>query len=110
MKLLLDQNLSRKLVSKLNVIFPETEHVSKFNLERKDDIEIRNFAKEKEYIILTQDADLFEMMLLNGFPPKIIWIRCGNTSSKNILDLLMENKEAILRFETDNESGCIELE
>ena len=110
MKLLLDQNLSRKIVSKLIDAFPGTEHVSKFKLEEENDIEVRKFAKEKQFIIVTQDADFFEMMLMNGFPPKIIWLRCGNTSSKNILELLINNKETILRFENDKESGCIELD
>lgn len=110
MKLLLDQNLSRKLVSKLNNLFPGTEHVSKFNLERKDDAEIRKFANENQFIIVTQDADFFEMMLMKGFPPKIIWLRCGNTSSQTVLKLIINNSETIHRLDTDSTIGCIELE
>ena len=50
------------------------------------------------------------MMLMNGFPPKIIWIRCGNTSSKYILNLLVENMDVIVKFESNPEIGCIEIE
>lgn len=82
----------------------------KFNLERKDDFEVRKFAKENEFVVVTQDADFFEMMLMNGFPPKIIWIRCGNTSSKYILNLLVENMDVIVKFESNPEIGCIEIE
>ena len=82
----------------------------KFNLERKDDFEVRKFAKENEFVVVTQDADFFEMMLMNGFPPKIIWRRCGNTSSKYILNLLVENMDVIVKFESNPEIGCIEIE
>ena len=110
MKLLLDQNLSRKLVSKLNKLFPGTAHVSKFNLERKDDDEIRKFANENQFIIVNQDADFFEMMLMKGFPPKIVWLRCGNTSSQTVLKIIINNSETIHRLDTDSTIGCIELE
>lgn len=110
MKLLLDQNISRKLVSTLIELYPETEHVTKFKLEGKNDFEIRIFALENNFVVVTQDADFFEMMLMNGFPPKIIWLRCGNTSSKYILELLIDNKDAIEKFQADENSGCIELE
>jgi predicted nuclease of predicted toxin-antitoxin system len=39
--------------------------------------------------------------MLKGFPPKVIWIRLGNCSTKTIESLLRDNYEAILSFEGD---------
>jgi hypothetical protein len=42
-----------------------------------------------------------ELLMLKGFPPKVIWIRLGNCSTKTIESLLRDNYEAILSFEGD---------
>ena len=70
MKLLFDQNLSRKLVYRLADIFPEASHVQFHNLAEKTDTEIWKFAKENDFCIVTQDADFPEKVRLLGAPPK----------------------------------------
>ena len=110
MKLLLDQNISRKLILDLDKIFSGTAHISNFNLEKETDKKIREFAFENNFTIVTQDADFFEKMLLKGFPPKIVWLKCGNTSTKNILKIIIENQKAIEHLHNDKTLGCLELE
>jgi predicted nuclease of predicted toxin-antitoxin system len=60
-KLLLDQNLSFRLVKKLEVKFPGTEQVKRLNLTNKSDRDIWEFAKQKNdsltYVI--QDHEIF---------------------------------------------------
>ncbi len=58
MKLLLDQNISPKLVSSLKPVYPETSHVSDAGLDRAQDEEIWSFAVEYDFTILTKDSDL----------------------------------------------------
>lgn len=88
MRLLFDQNLSHKLVDRLADIFPNSSHVKVFNLSSKDDHEVRKFAMENGYSIETQDSDFYELALIHGAPPKIVWIRSGNSSTTYIEDLL----------------------
>ena len=57
MKLLFDQNLSRKLVSRLDDIFPGSSHVQFHDLADKTDTVIWDFAKLKRFCIVTQDAN-----------------------------------------------------
>ena len=54
MKLLFDQNLSRKLVTRLADIFPNSSHVQFHNLTQAEDIEIWEFAKAQDFCIVTQ--------------------------------------------------------
>lgn len=108
MKLLFDQNLSFKLVQKTSDIFPESSHVKFHNLQEKDDILVRQFALENRFIIVTQDSDFYDLAILHGIPPKVIWIRSGNSSTHHIEQLLRENVMAIFNFSNDSKI-CLEL-
>jgi len=94
LKLLLDQNLSRKLVNRLADIFPDLSHVQLHELAERDDREIWEFAKNNNFCIVTQDAGLNSVNLsqLKGSPPKIIWLRCGNMpTSHNVHGSTLSN-------------------
>jgi len=43
-RLLLDQNLSRRPVGTLNTDFPDSTHVAEFGLETSTDKDVRDFA------------------------------------------------------------------
>ena len=82
MKILLDQNLSYKLVNKLDFLYLDMKHVSSFNLQTSDDKTIWEFARANHFALVTKDADFYDFSLLKGFPPKIIWLKCGNSIKK----------------------------
>ena len=112
MKLLLDQNISFRLVNKITEHFPESNQVRQLGLENSTDIEIWNYAREKNYTIVTFDTDFFDFSIIKGAPPKVIWLRTGNTSTKNIEKLLLSKKESILEFISSKEMsniGCLEI-
>ncbi|WP_157162651.1 DUF5615 family PIN-like protein [Cylindrospermum stagnale] len=53
MKLLFDQNLSRKLVTRLADVFPNSSHVQFQGMEERTDTEIWEFASFlKQYLYL----------------------------------------------------------
>ena len=110
MKLLLDQNISYRLVKKLGAIYPDTEHVTKLGLNNKTDREIWETAKTKGYTIVTFDADFYDLGLTYGSPPKVIWIRSGNATTKNLERLLTDKREQILHFEADPHLTCLEID
>jgi len=94
-KLLLDENLSRKIVPFLNAAYPGSSQVILEGLERADDAEIWQHAKKNDFVIVTKDSDFHELSLLRGAPPKVIWLRFGNTSKATVIHQLIENREAI---------------
>lgn len=110
MKLLLDENLSRRLPPFLQLLYPGTSQVVLEGLERADDAEIWAFAKEYEFTIVTKDSDFHELSLLNGSPPKVIWLRCGNSSKANLIRLLTQRHAEIATSLADEDVNCVEIE
>ncbi|MBK9980873.1 MAG: DUF5615 family PIN-like protein [Saprospiraceae bacterium] len=108
MKLLFDQNISFRIINKIIDIFPEAISVRELQKENPHDFEIWKYAKTNEYSIVTFDSDFIDLSNLKGFPPKIIWLRIGNTSTKNIAERLRIEKENIANF-IKSESAFLEI-
>jgi len=100
-KLLPDENPSRRLVRALEPFYPGSTHVSEIGLERADDQAVWRHAREHGFAIVTEDADFAERVLAEGPPPKVVWIRRGNCSTHEIEGLLRERREEVLEFEGD---------
>ena len=110
MKLLFDNNLSHKLVERLGDIFPNSTHVMTIKLDESEDKEIWNFAKENNFTIVTKDADFNEINLIEGFPPKIIWLRVGNCKILAIEKIIRSNYVVVNDFYNNQISGIIEID
>ena len=78
MKLLLDQNLSWKLVGQLEALYPGTSHIKTVVSAETDDRDIWLYAKENGFVIVSKDDDFEQRSILLGHPPKVVWIRLGN--------------------------------
>lgn len=112
MKLLFDQNISFRIVRKIQDEFPQTCQVRQVGLENVKDIQIWEYAKENDFVIVTFDADFYDFALVKGIPPKIIWLRTGNTTTQNIEKILRDKKEMIQEFiESDDykQVACLEI-
>ena len=109
MKLLFDQNLPLRLVNSLSDLYPNSAHVMGLELDRALDQEIRCYALQNDFAIVTKDADFGELNLVFGFPPKVIWIRRENCSTKDVEDLLRENRNLIESLGEDPKSGALML-
>ena len=109
MKLLLDQNISHRLVDKINSLFPGSEQVRRLGFENKPDKNIWDFARKKDFTIVTFDSDFYDMSLLLGHPPKVIWIKVGNLTTKNIELIIKEKTDQIKYFIADDEISCLEI-
>jgi predicted nuclease of predicted toxin-antitoxin system len=109
MKLLFDHNLPPLLVSRLQDLFPQSQHVFTIGLDRASDLQIREYAREGGFLIVTKDADFSDLCVLFGFPPKIIWIRRGNCSAKSVEDILSGHQQEIQSLEDDPTNGVLTL-
>ena len=113
MKLLFDQNISYRIVKKVSDRFPGCLHVSSCGLNDAEDSNIWAFAKHNNYTIVTSDSDFYDLALVRGIPPKIIWIREGNLSTSELADLLVEKYQVIISFMSgegaSEENACLEL-
>ncbi len=109
MKLLFDQNLSRKLVNRLADIFPDASHVQFHGFTEAMDSEIWDFAKIQGFCLVTQDADFAERSRLYGSPPKVIWLRCGNTPTSSVEAMLRAGADAIQELSDSASLDCLEV-
>ena len=109
MKLLLDQNISYRLVKKLESLFPGTQQVNTLGLIDKPDRLIWEFAKREEFIIVTFDSDFYDLCLTLGHPPKLIWIKSGNITTENLYRIFSAKASQIHHFTEDNELSCLEI-
>ena len=98
MKLLLDQNLSWRLVSELQELFPGSRHVREAGMDRADDVVVWEHAKREGFMILSKDSDFQQRSLLYGAPPQCIWLRIGNCSTTEIAKLIRKHAADIREF------------
>ena len=77
MKLLLDEDLSPRLVDSIGGMYPGSEHVHNLRLGGSDDSEVWDRAKRDGFAIVSKDSDFAERSVLESDSPKVIWIRLG---------------------------------
>ena len=101
MRLLFDHHLSHKLVRRLADLFPGSTQTRLLGLERADDPIIWNHAKTHGFVIVTLDADFSDLSVLRGHPPKVVWLRCGNSTVARVEQLLRANAGRMIAFAAD---------
>lgn len=112
MKLLFDQNISYRIIPKVADVFPQAKHISQVGLANAEDVDIWLFAKNEGFVVVTFDSDYFDISMINGCPPKIIWLRTGNLNTKAIIELILSHKDAITDFVLKPEYAdiaCLEI-
>ena len=77
MKLLFDENLSPKLPRLVATLFPDSAHV-------------------RECGLLGQQPSL-----LYGHPPKLVWLRIGNCTRPQLVQLITSHEQDIHSLDTD---------
>ena len=69
--------------------------VRDIGLREACDTDIFFAARQAEAVVLTKDADFADLLARHGPPPRVIWLRCGNTSNANLRHLLTNQWTAI---------------
>jgi predicted nuclease of predicted toxin-antitoxin system len=108
-KLLFDENISHKLARALMDLFPDSVHPRNIGLKSRDDRAIWDYARDHDFIIVSKDSDFYQRSLLYGHPPKIIWIRRGNCSTKTIEIILRNHYDDIKSFDSDTQEAILIL-
>ena len=109
MSLLLDENLSPRLTSRLAAPFPGLIHVRDVGLKQAADEEIWDWAKENSYIVITADGDFVALVKRRGSPPKLIHVERCDFPFQVIEELLRQNAIRISEFEKDPIAGLSTL-
>ncbi len=109
MKLLLDENLPPGLARQLVAAFPGTVHVRDCGLLGRTDAEVWEHARAHHFAIVSKDSDFNQRSLLHGHPPKVVWLRLGNCTTRQVLNLLLSHEQDILAHETNTVESVLVL-
>jgi predicted nuclease of predicted toxin-antitoxin system len=102
-KLLFAENLSPTLVTLLKDLYPDSTHVHALDLGSTPDHTVWNFARQQGYVLVSKDSDFYELSLLWGHPPKVIWLRLGNCSTREVETLLRHHYPHLQAFFQDSD-------
>lgn len=109
MRLLLDENLSDRVIPRIIDLYPDSLHVKTLGLVSTDDGIIWEYAKMNGFMIVSKDADFHQRSILYGHPPKFIYLRIGNSPTAKITQILRDNVGTIAQFEECEEESILIL-
>lgn len=107
--LLLDENIAARLVEALADRYPGSLHVAHLGLAAAPDRAIWEYARDHNLVLVSKDQDFLRFSVLYGPPPKVIWLRLGNCSTDEIIQLLNRRQSEIESFITDAEAGFLAI-
>ncbi|CAG0968841.1 hypothetical protein PHYC_01130 [Phycisphaerales bacterium] len=109
MKLLLDENLSPRLVTLLADVFPGSTHVRDCGLKSASDPAVWEYARTNGFAIISKDADFRQRSILYGAPPKVLGLLVGNCSTAHVESIVRHGAPLIQVFEQDPAAAFLEL-
>ena len=101
MKLLFDENLSPKLPRLLATLFPDSAHARECGLRGLPDENVWEYACANGFTIVSKDSDFHQRSLLYGPPPKIVWLRIGNCTRQQLVQLITTHEQDIRALDAD---------
>jgi predicted nuclease of predicted toxin-antitoxin system len=108
-RLLLDENLSHRLLLHLGPTFLGSTHVRAARLTGSSDTEVWSYAAKEGFVLVTKDDDFRQLSFLRGAPPKVIWVVAGNAGTTAIAALLARHEAAIEAFSRGGEESLLVL-
>lgn len=109
MKLLLDENLSRRLLPKLSPHYPGSTHVALEGLQQASDADVWQFAKLHDFVVVSKDDDFTALSTLHGRPPCLIKLSVGNCDNEPLAQILVSQLGLIEAQFEDAAVSMVEL-
>ena len=107
MRLLLDQNLSWRLIRLLEPNFPDVVHVSTIGLSQATDQQIWIYAMLHQFIIVSKDSDFQNFIPGNNSFPKFIWVKIASARTATIAQSLIDHFDHIAAFAQSTTVGLL---
>jgi predicted nuclease of predicted toxin-antitoxin system len=79
-------------------VFPDSLHVRDVGLAAADDLDVWRHAAQHDLVIVSKDADFHQLSFTRGAPPKAVWIRIGNCSTRQVEELLRRHAADVTAF------------
>jgi len=109
MRLLLDQNLSRRLVRLLAHEYPGVAHVLLIGMAQEEDTNIWNDAAANDYVIVSKDKDFYQRSVAMGHPPKVVHLKLGNCRVQEVAGAFLARPGHVRDFLSHNKKSYLIL-
>lgn len=109
MRLLLDENLSARLVAALGDVYPSSAHLEHAGLLGAPDGAVWEYAAAGGYVLVTKDEDFQRLSIVRGPPPKVVWMRLGNCATADVARLLRLRYADVARFVAHEDAAFLAL-
>ena len=107
--ILLDENLSPKLVARLNDVLPMVS-AQNVGLRQASDLAVWTYAVDHEFdAILTADKDFAAMAAKLGSPPKVIRLDRHNYSTQVVEEVIRRDLDLIFAFLRSSDTPLLVL-
>ena len=93
----------------LSDLFPNSFHVRHVGMKATIDPIVWDYAKDNNLMIVSKGADMHDLSLVFGNPPKVIWLRLGSCSTSQVESLLSQNFDTIKLFYEDESLSLLAL-
>ena len=90
-------------------LFPDSIHVRDVGMKATDDPVVWDHAKDNNFMIVSKDADMHDLSLVFGEPPKVVWLQLGNCSTRQVENLLRRDFDVIKLFYEDEHVSLLTL-
>lgn len=108
MKLLVDQNISWRVLRLIGDAFPGSVHVDEVGLGGETpDIDIWQHAADNGFTVLTKDSDFNSLALTRATPPKVVWLQLGHAATEAIAATVLARKDDIEAFEATQDESVL---
>ena len=74
------------------------------------DCEIWDFAKARDFVIVSTDSDFYDLAATLGPPPKVVWLRRWTHPTKDAEHVLRREAIRITEFAADPDLGILVLD
>ena len=109
MKLLIDQNISKKIIESINDTFTDSIHVNSITPTVNSDEELWEYAIKNDFILLTTDSDFFNQSIVSEQSPKIILVQGEVITSNKMEWALRVNQVSIEQFIAEDPANCLTI-
>jgi len=89
MTIWVDAHISPRLASWINEKIPyEAYSLRRIGLRDANNREIYEAARSADAVIISKDSNFLDLIGKYGSPPRLIYLRCGNTTNQRLREIL----------------------
>lgn len=110
MRLLLDENISWRLVPYLRPHCAAVLHVRDIQLDNSPDTSIWRYARQHGYDVIAKDEDFLRLVLAEGFPPRVVAVQNAQVLVAKLAEYMLARLPQIREFLGEHtEFGFLQL-